>query len=108
MSAMVYGPVAFELRPTSRLSKITTWNIWDSAGTCASVHSVASYPIPMTSTSGGPSPWTSKYSFCPFAWTVPDFDMGASHEANFASDHRMRDGRTAPGFSDSSRSTINA
>ena len=51
--------MAFELRPASRLSTKITWNCVDSAGTCSSVQSVESYPIPITKTSGGPSPWTS-------------------------------------------------
>ena len=59
MSAISYGWLAFELRPASRLSTKTTRNWVDRAGTWASVHSEESYPIPITRTSGGPSPWTS-------------------------------------------------
>ena len=59
MSAIRYGWLAFELRPASRLSTRTTRNWVERAGTCASVHSDESYPIPITRTSGGPSPWIS-------------------------------------------------
>ena len=59
MSAIRYGWLAFELRPASRLSTRTTRNWVERAGTWASVQSDESYPIPITRTSGGPSPWTS-------------------------------------------------
>ena len=59
MSAMLYGSVALELRPASRLSTKITWNSVERTGTCASLQIEESYPIPITRISGGPSPWIS-------------------------------------------------
>ena len=59
MSAIVYGCRAVELRPASRLSTKITWNWVDRTGTCSNAQSEESYPMPITRTSGGPSPWTS-------------------------------------------------